>query len=353
MIFDKKYYDDIWEEGVHRHDYCEYASNVIISKYGKCRVLDVGTGCGELVRLLREKGCDAWGTEISDYALKNSCCPGYVVYGNLCDLPFKDDRFDVVFSQGVWEYLNEPEASIAAKEVHRVGKYQMHHIDHDKCDYREEFVSWKSLEWWNEKIKPPKILVACPVHEIKEYAMQEWIDAIKALDYLNYDILLVDNSPNLDFMNRWCDQVPMLHVDIDVPDSEFCQRIAKSMELIRQKFIEGDYESWINIEIDVIIPPEAIKVLRKWTTDCDWVSHVYPARGSGNDEECQSGVGIAMFSRKLMTDFDFKDTNGEGPDAWLWRQVRPSGKYKSAEMWSYFKTKHIGTADLHGAGLHK
>src|ERR1051326_6523710 len=100
-IFNKTYYDEVWPgQGIHRHDYCEYAANSIISKFGTgCSVLDVGCSCGFLVKTLRDRGCDAWGIEISDYALKNTCAPGYVIKGDVLDIPFKDNRFDVVFSQ--------------------------------------------------------------------------------------------------------------------------------------------------------------------------------------------------------------------------------------------------------------
>ena len=47
----------------------------------------------------------------------------------------------------------------------------------------------------NEPNKTPHILVACPTHEVKEYAFQRWIDNVKNLTYPNYTILVADNSP--------------------------------------------------------------------------------------------------------------------------------------------------------------
>lgn len=100
MIFDKKYYDDIWgEQGVHRHDYCESLANQLIQKYGKVRYLDIGCGCGYLVKLLKDKGASAKGLEISQYAVDNS--HGNVVLGTIVDIPFKDNSFDVVFLNAV------------------------------------------------------------------------------------------------------------------------------------------------------------------------------------------------------------------------------------------------------------
>ena len=77
MEFGKEYFDSIWGT-VHRHDYCSYWADRLINEFGKCRILDAGTGCGYLVKLLREKGCDAWGIDSSEYAITNTCAPGYV-----------------------------------------------------------------------------------------------------------------------------------------------------------------------------------------------------------------------------------------------------------------------------------
>jgi ubiquinone/menaquinone biosynthesis C-methylase UbiE len=179
MAFDKQYFDDIWGN-VHRHDYCETLATELIAKYNPKSFLDIGTGCGELVRVLREKGVEAYGLEISEYAVANS--HGNVVLGSVTGIPFKDKSFDVVYSQGLWEYVTEQDIDRAYKECLRVGKRQEHNIDTltDTADWSADFATHKSAEWWDEKLKQPKILVACPTHEVKDYAMQRWIDNIKS-----------------------------------------------------------------------------------------------------------------------------------------------------------------------------
>lgn len=152
--FGKDYYERIWEEqGVHRHDYCDNLSNQLINKYGKVRILDVGTGCGWLVKLLRKKGCEAWGIDLSDYAVENS--HGNVILGSVVDIPFRNNFFDVVHSQGLWEYIAEEDIDKAWNECKRVGEFQEHNIDttNDTSDWSKDFVTHKPQEWWDERLK--------------------------------------------------------------------------------------------------------------------------------------------------------------------------------------------------------
>lgn len=341
--FNKSYYDGIWGT-IHRHDYCETRANEIIQKYGKCRILDIGTGCGELVRVLREKGCEAWGLEISEFALKNKCSD-FVLQGDVRNIPFKDDFFDVIHSNGLWCYIPEEDIFKAVKEIYRVGKFQFHNIDttDGQMDENIKAITFKSQNWWNEKLKIPKILIACPVHECKEYAMQRWIDNVKNFTFQNFDIFLVDNSPNENFYNRWKDKINIIHLKETENEKDMCRRIAISMEVIRQKFINGNYYRWLNLEIDVL-PQNSnlIEIMLKYGQDTDWIAHTYPHRGSESEAPVQAGVGCGMFSRRIMEYFNFNETGFDKcPDGWLWDKVRPLDKFTTIEMWSHSKMKHI------------
>gem|GEM_PF-6976110 len=339
----KKYYDNIWGT-VHRHDYCESLANRLIQQYGKVRFLDCGTGCGYLVKLLREKGCDAWGLEISDYALENSCAKGYVLKGSVTDIPFKNGFFDVVYSQGLWEYVKETDIDKAWAECNRVGKIQEHNIDPIGSGIDEEnFVNLKTIEEWKKRLQVPKILVACPTHQVKEYCFQEWIDNVKNLTYPNYDILVVDNSPDDSYVKKWGDQVPMIHLSNQDQDPQrMGNRICKSMAVIQKHFLAGNYTHWMNIEADIIPPKDVIETLLKYGQDADWISHCYKTLPTG--DTVQQGIGCSLLSRKLMTDFDWSKAD-DTPDSELWNFAKPKmredDKYKTVEIWGVMDVKHL------------
>lgn len=342
-MFDKKYYDDIWGSigGVHRHDYTESLSNRLISQYGKVRILDGGTGCGHLVKLLREKGCDAWGFDVSEYAIENSCAKGYVVKAHASHLPFSDGFFDVVHSNGLFGY--DMEVGPIIKELKRVGKIQDHNIDTAECDLPPEFkiINVKPRAWWDEQFsKVNKVLVACPTFDGKGYCFQEWIDNVKNLTYPNYDILVVDNSKTEDYYNKYKDQIPMKHLTFGADEKDDgMYRTCKSMAEIQRRFLKSDYTHWMNIEADVIPDKDVIEKLLKYGQDADWTAHVYP---QGSNVGWMAGIGCSLLSRKLMTDFNWDDTTiaDDSPDSELWSWVQSHGGYKTVELYYVVSIVH-------------
>ena len=147
--FDKDYYNRIWGT-IHRHDYCESLAHQLIAKYGKVKFLDIGTGCGYLVKILNNRGAQAIGLEISKYAVENS--HGDVVLGDVRNIPFKDNSFDVIHSQGLWGYFPEEDIKKAWNECKRVGKFQEHNIDPDPQPPEHQYLFTKPYEWWREKL---------------------------------------------------------------------------------------------------------------------------------------------------------------------------------------------------------
>jgi len=339
-MFNKAYFDKIWpDQGLHRHDYCESLASTLVSKYGKVRILDIGTGCGYLVNRLRELGCSAWGIDISDYATENNCAPGYILKAGVSDIPFKDNFFDLVFSQGLWCHIPEEDIAGAWLECLRVGNQQLHHIDYEEApEDIPYFRTRKPESWWDQKLQVPKVLVACPTHELKEYAMPAWIEAVNSLDYPNFDILVVDNSPTPGLYNRWKDKIPMIYLP-DQDQSEIASaRINASMEVIKKRFLEGDYTWWFNLEIDVIPPPEILNLLTKFPSD--WTSHDYRVRLGINR---MTGIGCSLLSRDIAKASNFT-SNVHGPDSVLWTDTQNT--HKTLTLTNWLEIKHIDKEEI-------
>lgn len=86
--------------------------------------LDIGCGMGNLVEELRKKNIDARGIEISSYALekaKDSVKP-YLSYGDITDIPYDDNSFDLVVTYDVLEHLERSHLQRAIKESIRVSR---------------------------------------------------------------------------------------------------------------------------------------------------------------------------------------------------------------------------------------
>lgn len=86
--------------------------------------LDVGCGTGHLVKSLRSFGIEAYGVEISKDALEmvDTSVKEFVKYGDIVDLPFKDNEYDVVITFDVLEHIDKEKLPKAISELIRVAK---------------------------------------------------------------------------------------------------------------------------------------------------------------------------------------------------------------------------------------
>jgi len=107
--------------------------------------------------------------------------------------------------------------------------------------------------------KNPKILIACPTYQGKEYCLDKYINALKSLTYQNKDILFVDNSKTHDYFNKI--KSKGFAVIKDKPLKKPHDSIVQSRNLLRKEFLKKDYDYFLSLEQDVIPPKDIVEKL--------------------------------------------------------------------------------------------
>ena len=86
------------------------------------KILDVGCGSGTLAHFWKENGYDVTGLDMSDRSLEITSRKGvHCVKGDVTKrLPFNDNTFDLVYSDGLLEHFIDPKPIL--EEIFRVSK---------------------------------------------------------------------------------------------------------------------------------------------------------------------------------------------------------------------------------------
>lgn len=92
----------------------------LVSTYNlaHAKVLQIGAHKGFLLGELCKLGCNVYGTEISDYAIKHSKI--HLVKAPFTKLPYKDGLFNFVIGASCVYTLNLPDAILCLREIQRV-----------------------------------------------------------------------------------------------------------------------------------------------------------------------------------------------------------------------------------------
>lgn len=137
VIDQSRLFGDLYFDGPREYGYGGYkydgrwrsVARDIINEYSLQsgnRVLDVGCAKGFLVKdlMLECQGLDAFGVDISEYALQT--CESEVIgrlhLGSATLLPFPDNSFDLVVSINTLHNLEQEDLIIALKEIQRVSR---------------------------------------------------------------------------------------------------------------------------------------------------------------------------------------------------------------------------------------
>ncbi len=184
-----------------------------------------------------------------------------------------------------------------------------------------------------------RVLIGTPIHQIKDYAMQRWLANVAKLQKKSpADLLLVDNSPNLDYMEKvkgylnkyGIKNYKIKHLEIgDLQGRD--EKIARSREIIRQYLISRDYEAWFSWESDQIIPPNTLVKLVK-IIEAGNYTMIHPNSWErAIPFEPDAGFGVCLIRRAPLEKFTFLlDTPAlrncwYGGESWFKNQVLKDG----------------------------
>lgn len=117
----------------------------------------------------------------------------------------------------------------------------------------------------------PRILVGCPTHEVKRYALAEYLKSVRGMRYPNVDIVIVDNSPTPDYAREievhareWEKEHPGHTFRVIHHPSAHARvrgRIVESRNTIRDIVLNEKYDYFFSLEQDIILPENALEKL--------------------------------------------------------------------------------------------
>lgn len=119
-----------------------------------------------------------------------------------------------------------------------------------------------------------KILIGTPIHQTKDYCMERWLENVSKL-LLEYpaDLLLVDNSPGLEYVEKvrgYCvkhglTNYKIKHFEFDQGMTfwERERRVEIALGIIRQEILFSNYDAWFSWECDQIMPTNALDKIIK------------------------------------------------------------------------------------------
>ena len=141
------------------------------------RVLDVGCAMGFVVKRLREKGIDACGVDISNYAISRASeeVKPYLQVASAHELPFPPQSFDLIYCASVLEHIPEDFTDKVIAEFKRVAKRAILGIaykdPYSALDEHSDIshVNIKDEIWWREKLPPEFEMIDVCVEDGKPY----------------------------------------------------------------------------------------------------------------------------------------------------------------------------------------
>lgn len=220
----------------------------------------------------------------------------------------QEDEFD--FSKNAFTY----EKLVSDLSAVGFSKFEKHETE-DESYVR--LICYKS-----ESDRSMNVLIGTPVHEVKDYCMERWLENVSKLQYPT-KLLLVDNSGGLDYLKKlegYCKkfgltnyEIKHLEINQNQPPAE---RIGRSREIIRQEILKDGFDAWFSWECDQIIPTNSLDKLANIMNEGNFtmVSHNSWVREIPG--EPGASFGCALIRRDSLKKYGFILEGPDAPDCW-------------------------------------
>lgn len=148
--------------------------------------------------------------------------------------------------------------------------------------------------------------MACPISQVKDYCLPEWLSHVSKLSYPNKDYYFVDNTKDRSYhksINRIgfdCDHIK--------PKKDLNDTLAESQNMIREKVLSDGYDYLMFIECDQFVPLDIIEKLSHHNNQVVGIS--YPIFRGENirsvaTKSTSMGNHVKMQSLRVEEEFSF------------------------------------------------
>jgi hypothetical protein len=145
-----------------------------------------------------------------------------------------------------------------------------------------------------------KVLVACPTHAPKAYALPKWAEAYHAFSYANKDSFLVDNTPNTLDYTRYV-RLEGLNCAYQAPMATWWDTFDLCWLKIIERADEVGAQYILSLEQDIIAPPHTIEVMLMASgPDSAVVTHRYRPRGHYTENSWYETLGCTLIPTYLL-----------------------------------------------------
>ena len=136
------------------------------------KVLELGCAKGFIVKDLRDLNVDAYGLDVSRYAI-GQCEEGmspYLTVGNATDLSaYADNEFDYIISFRMLECLSDTDINSVLSQCAAKGLKQAHVVS---LDARSDYYQQKSLQSWLDDYNWPSGTIIAPNEDWHNYMVK-------------------------------------------------------------------------------------------------------------------------------------------------------------------------------------